>query len=70
MAVIADRLLVMNHGAVAMQGTSPEIFTHAEELAAMGLDVPQVNRVILALRHMGAGPRRRDLHRRPGWCRR
>lgn len=52
-AVIADRLLVMNDGAVAMQGTPPEIFTHAEELAAMGLDVPQVNRVILALRHMG-----------------
>ena len=52
-AVIADRLLVMNDGAVAMQGTPPEIFAHAEELAAMGLDVPQVNRVILALRHMG-----------------
>ena len=48
-----DQLLVMNDGAVAMQGTPPEIFTHAEELAAMGLDVPQVNRVILALRHMG-----------------
>ena len=52
-AVIADRLLVMNDGAVAMQGTPPEVFVHAEELAAMGLDVPQVNRVILALRHMG-----------------
>ena len=52
-AVIADRLLVMNDGAVAMQGTPPEVFAHAEELAAMGLDVPQVNRVILALRHMG-----------------
>ena len=37
----------MNDGAVAMQGTPPEVFTHAEELAAMGLDVPQVNRVIL-----------------------
>ena len=52
-AVIADRLLVMNDGAIAMQGTPPEVFAHAEELAAMGLDVPQVNRVILALRHMG-----------------
>ena len=52
-AAIADRLLVMNDGAVAMQGTPPEVFAHAEELAAMGLDVPQVNRVILALRHMG-----------------
>ena len=52
-AVIADRLLVMNDGAVTMQGTPPEVFAHAEELAAMGLDVPQVNRVILALRHMG-----------------
>ena len=52
-AVIADRLLVMNDGAIAMQGTPPEVFAHAEELAAMGLDVPQVNRVILTLRHMG-----------------
>lgn len=52
-AVIADRLLVMNDGQIAMQGTPAEIFTHAAELTAMGLNVPQVTQVILALREKG-----------------
>ena len=48
-----DRLIVMNHGGVAMIGTPREIFAHAKELISMGLDVPQVTQVFLKLRDMG-----------------
>ena len=48
-----DRLIVMNHGGVAMTGTPREIFAHAKELISMGLDVPQVTQVFLKLRDMG-----------------
>ena len=52
-AAIADRLFVMNHGTLAMHGTPAEIFHRADELTEIGLDVPQVHRVILALRQLG-----------------
>ena len=52
-AAIADRLFVMNHGTLAMHGTPAEIFHRADELTEIGLDVPQVLRVILALRQLG-----------------
>ena len=48
-----SRLIVMNHGGVAMTGTPREVFTHARELISMGLDVPQVTQVFLRLRDMG-----------------
>lgn len=48
-----DRLIVMNHGSVAMTGTPREVFAHARELIAMGLDVPQMTQVFLRLRDMG-----------------
>ena len=48
-----DRLIVMNHGTVAMTGTPREIFAHGTELIGMGLDVPQITRVFLRLRELG-----------------
>ena len=48
-----DRLIVMNHGTVAMTGAPREVFSRAEELIAMGLDVPQMTHVFLKLRDMG-----------------
>ena len=36
----ADRIVVMDDGRVAMDGTPREIFTRVEELRAMGLTVP------------------------------
>ena len=48
-----SRLIVMNHGGVAMTGTPREVFAHARELISMGLDVPQVTQVFLRLRDMG-----------------
>ena len=52
-AALADRLLVMNHGRIALEGTPREVFAHARELLAMGLDVPQVTQVFLRLRELG-----------------
>lgn len=48
-----DQLIVMNHGTVAMTGTPREVFAHAKELSAMGLDVPQITQVFLRLRDLG-----------------
>ena len=48
-----DRLIVMNHGSVAMTGTPRQVFAHAKELVDMGLDVPQVTQVFLRLKELG-----------------
>ena len=48
-----DRLIVMNHGKVAMTGTPREVFSRAKELFSMGLDIPQITQVFLRLRDMG-----------------
>jgi energy-coupling factor transport system ATP-binding protein len=52
-ARLTDRLIVMNHARVAMDGTPAEVFTRAEELAEMGLDIPELTRVFMKLRIMG-----------------
>ena len=53
-ARLTDRLLVMNGSHLAMDGTPAEVFTRAEELVEMGLNIPQVTRVFLELKKMGA----------------
>ena len=40
-AALAERVIVMNHGSVVMDGTPREVFAKGEELRAIGLDVPQ-----------------------------
>ena len=52
-ARLTDRLLVMNGSKLAMDGTPAQVFTHVEELLAMGLSIPQVTQIFLRLRHMG-----------------
>ncbi len=52
-ARLTDRLLVMNGSKLAMDGTPGEVFSHAEELVEMGLNIPQVTQVFLHLRQMG-----------------
>ena len=52
-ARLADRLLVMNGSRLAMDGTPDEVFSRAQELIDMGLDVPEVTRVFLRLKQMG-----------------
>ena len=48
-----DRLIVMNHGSIAMEGTPREVFARAEELTGINLDIPQITRVFLRLRELG-----------------
>ena len=52
-AEYVDRIIVMNDGYIAMDGTPHEVFTHAEELTAMGLDVPDVTRLFMRLKAEG-----------------
>ena len=54
-ARLTDRMIVMNHAKVAMDGTPTEIFTyeHTQELLDMGLDIPELTRVFMQLRRMG-----------------
>lgn len=52
-AVLAHRVLVMNDGEIALQGTVSEVFRESEKMIAMGLDVPEITRVFLALREAG-----------------
>lgn len=52
-ATNVERLIVMNRGSIALTGAPAEVFAHADELIAMGLDVPQMTHVFLKLREMG-----------------
>ncbi len=52
-AELCDRLIVMNRGSVAMDGSPAQVFTRAQELTRMGLSVPQVTTVFRLLRERG-----------------
>ena len=52
-ARLTDRLLVMNGSKLAMDAPPAQIFTHAEELTQMGLNIPQVTQVFLELKKLG-----------------
>ncbi len=52
-ARMADRVLVMHEGQVAMCDTVPAVFSRADELEQMGLSVPAVTRVMLLLQRRG-----------------
>lgn len=52
-ARLTDRLLVMNGSHLAMDASPAEVFTHAEELVEMGLNIPQVTQVFLELKKLG-----------------
>lgn len=48
-----DRIIVLADAGVVMSGTPREVFSRAGELVEVGLDVPQVTRVAMALRERG-----------------
>ncbi len=52
-ALIADRVLVLNEGNIVMNGTVEEVYSRGSELLALGLDVPEITRVFLKLRENG-----------------
>ena len=49
----ADRVIVMNDGAVAMDGTPREVFSRADELKSLGLTVPDTISLLRELRDGG-----------------
>ena len=49
----AHRMIVMNKGSVAMDGTPEEIFSHGPELRAMGLAVPEMTSLADRLKELG-----------------
>ena len=52
-ARLTDRLLVMCDAKLAMDGTPDEVFSRAQELLDMGLDIPELTRVFLHLQKLG-----------------
>ena len=52
-ARLTDRLLVLCGSHLAMDGAPSEVFTRAQELLDMGLDIPDITRVFLRLQQMG-----------------
>ena len=53
MAMYCDRVVVMSHGTPVMEGTPAEVFSRADELFSVGLDVPEVTKVARALKECG-----------------
>lgn len=53
MARYADRLVVMKEGKIATEGDCRAVFSQTELLSDVGLDVPQITRLLLALRRRG-----------------
>jgi len=52
-AKIAERIVVMNDGKVALQGTPAEVFKEVDMLEQIGLGVPQVTYLVRELRKKG-----------------
>ena len=52
-AAIADRVVVMNHGVIALDDTPSKIFSQVEKIKELGLDVPQVTELVFELKKQG-----------------
>ncbi len=57
-ASMADRIIVMNKGSIALCDTPREIFKRDKELVQMGLDLPQVTKICNRLNDAGYPIRR------------
>ena len=53
MAQYCDDVVVMAHAKVLMAGSRDEVFARADELEAVGLDIPQITKLMLLLRAGG-----------------
>lgn len=53
LAALASRVVVMNEGEIAMEGTPDEVFSRAEELRAIGLSTTSAEHVARLLREGG-----------------
>lgn len=53
MAKYASKLMVMNQGKLALSGTPQEVFSKADELFKMGLDIPNMCKILNEIRALG-----------------
>ena len=53
MARYCDHLIVMNDGKIHMQGDRDYVFSRSERLGEIGLDIPQVTKLMLMLKSRG-----------------
>lgn len=53
MAAYADNIIVMNKGKLFCHDTVPAVYSRSEEIASMGLDVPQITKVFSLLKKQG-----------------
>lgn len=52
-ARIAQRIIVLNSGSVAVDGTPDEVFSNPADLRAMGLDIPKSTELAMELKSRG-----------------
>ena len=52
-AKVANKVLVMNNGEAVMYDTVEKVYSHGEELHEMGLNIPHITKVVMALRKKG-----------------
>lgn len=52
-AALADRLIVMDAGRIAMEGAPREVFAQTDRVTALGLDVPEMMKLAHMLREKG-----------------
>jgi len=53
MARFCDDIIVLSQGRLVMQGSGHEVFSRAEELSAVGLNIPEISRMCAMLRKRG-----------------
>ena len=49
----ANKILVLDHGKIDMFGPTDEIFSKADRLCEIGLDIPQITRIFLNMKNRG-----------------
>jgi len=53
-ARLCEKIMVMNNGKIVRHGTSGEIFSEVEYLTSIGLDVPQIAKLMAAVNNMNS----------------
>lgn len=56
LAEYCDRVVVIDQGRIALDGTPPDVFSHGETLRAIGVDTPRTVRISNSLAETGLAP--------------
>lgn len=56
LAEYCDRVVVIDQGRIALDGTSTDVFSHGETLRAIGVDTPRTVRISNSLAEVGLAP--------------